>query len=97
MKQPKSTLNSGYSRIFTNYPNKKPLHQHQADGRGLLFIHPDSKGKASCSPPERHLINNNELELITPQLRDSSTIIFHIRKRMSWKRIRVKGEKGRVK
>jgi hypothetical protein len=48
------------------------------------FIHPhDSKGKASCVPPERLLSNNNEPELITPQTRDSSTIFFHIRKRMS--------------
>ena len=41
------------------------------------FIHPhDSKGKASCVPPERLLSNNNEPELITPQSRDSSTIIY---------------------
>jgi hypothetical protein len=47
------------------------------------FIHPhDYKGKASCVPPERHLSNKNEPELITPQSRDSPTVFFYIRKRM---------------
>jgi len=41
------------------------------------FIHPhDSKGNASCVPPENFRINYNEYELITPQPRNSSRKII---------------------
>jgi hypothetical protein len=53
-------------RKVTFLKNKKPPHQHMADRNGLLFFPHDSKGKASCVPPEKHWNDLNNRYSLTP-------------------------------